>query len=255
MAAVWWWANFKVSIQSGQMLSNEPLARATSSCFSTVLSLFELDWALHTHKWYSPSAFGLRESSLNNHWEEGMPLSLSRGQTPPCMLTTRQCLPRWASLQPSQVFLRPAELPTTDTCVAGKVECGVFLPQTPASRSTRLHLILCHLLCPSAPGGFLPGLVTVGEVSQQLSERAATEDTQAHGLRHVRTRTHAHGFPSETPPRPATRPAELLPSWLCQPFPQDTFRCGSKHLPGFLILGLLRCGETPPPPRKFPCLC
>lgn len=189
-----------------------------------------------------PLCIWSRELSFNNHWEVEMPPSLSWWEPPLSMLITRQCL-AWLLLAAQRAFPRKARLALPNYW-PGKEECGFRLPQTPGSRMECLNHIFCHLLCPLVPGDSYQCLVIVGEVSQQLPEKAATEDTRARTAARAHTHTLRNTFVASPKAALHFHPADSANSFL------EIHSCSSvkprrsKHLPNFLIWGLLHWDET-----------
>lgn len=162
-----------------------------------------------------------------------MPPSLSRGEPPPCMLIRWQC----------QTFLTDFPYLTT-----GQVRRNATWLLSAPNSSFQDGVPEPHLLPPPlslTSWGFIPCLVIVGEVSQQLPEKAATEDTRAR----TSARAHAHTLsllprrnPIVTSPKAALNffpPADSANIFLEIHSCRSVKPRRSKHLPNFLILGLL----------------
>lgn len=133
-----------------------------------------------------PSGHGV---ILYHHEEVERPLPSPLGNLM-CARPVQPCLALPAALQPGPgAFLRTAKLPTTDNSLPLWQECGVFLLHA-GLRVTRLSLVFCSLLC--VPDSYCALSLLGGQkplaVSQQLSERAAAEDTRVH-RRHTYTHT------------------------------------------------------------------
>lgn len=95
----------------------------------------------HTND-FPPLHFGWGSHHLTITGKKECPLLSPEGKLLPACWPLGSVCRGWPPCSPVRSFLRPVKLPTTDTGVPGKVECGIFLPQTPA------HMPTSHPLSP-----------------------------------------------------------------------------------------------------------